>query len=204
MDNAGYHHKSLKTALIENGLKLFDEVGYNKFSLRKVARACGVSEAAPYRHFANKDSLLAAIITQVFEKLDNSLKKAVSKYPHDLGSQLREMAFLYVKFFVENPEYMKFLFFSDIGKHIDVAKGSHKLFENSIQPYKTFISSLENYKKQENNNHTLKRRDIDAKMLASLGLIHGIAVLIAQKGFKYDGDCMELVRSIIWSDFFIK
>lgn len=204
MSNAGYHHKNLKDALIENGLKLFDEVGYDKFSLRKVAKACGVSEAAPYRHFANKDSLLTAIISQAYEKFDEALKEAVSLYPNDSGSQLREMAYLYVKFFVENPEYMKFLFFSDVNKRIEMTKESCKLSGNMVQPYQTFIHSMENYKRQIDESNTQKKVDINAMILACWGLAHGIAVLITQNDFQYDGDCLELVKNIIWSDLFIK
>lgn len=204
MDKAGYHHKNLKDALIEKGLELFDEVGYDKFSLRKVAKACGVSEAAPYRHFENKDSLLIAIISQAYEKFDEVLKEAVSRYPDDPGSQLREMAYLYVKFFVENPEYMKFLFFSDASKQIEMTKESFKLSGSMVKPYQTFIRAIEEYKKQADERNTQKKVDINAMILACWGLAHGIAVLITQNDFEFDGDCLELAKDIIWSDLFIK
>ena len=46
-----YHHGDLKTQLIREGLKLLDAEGYQGFTLRKVAKLCGVSQTAPYRHF---------------------------------------------------------------------------------------------------------------------------------------------------------
>ena len=52
-----YHHKDLRNALIETGIQLVSTEGVNAFSLRKVAAACGVSHAAPYSHFQNKEEL---------------------------------------------------------------------------------------------------------------------------------------------------
>ena len=56
-----YHHKDLRNALIEAGIQLVSTEGVNAFSLRKVAAACGVSHAAPYSHFQNKEELLEAM-----------------------------------------------------------------------------------------------------------------------------------------------
>jgi AcrR family transcriptional regulator len=204
LSNQNYHHKDLKEALIKNGLKLFDEEGYDKFSMRKVAKACGVSQTAPYRHFENKDSLIIAIISQAYHKFDQVLKEAIQRYPDDASSQLREMAYLYVKFFVENPEYLKFFFFSDVNKSIKMAKGNYSLFENMEQPYKTFINAVESYKAGNDTNGINKQADTNALVLACWGLAHGIAILITRDDFQYSGDCMELVRKIIWSDLFIK
>ena len=53
-----YHHKDLRNALIETGIQIVNTEGVNAFSLRKVAAACGVSHAAPYSHFQNKEELL--------------------------------------------------------------------------------------------------------------------------------------------------
>jgi AcrR family transcriptional regulator len=55
------HHEDLKNELIEKGLKILNKEGYEGFSLRKAARACGVSQTAPYRHFKDKDALVEAI-----------------------------------------------------------------------------------------------------------------------------------------------
>ena len=56
-----YHHKNLRNALIEAGIELVSKEGINGFSLRKAAAACGVSHAAPYSHFQNKEDLLEAM-----------------------------------------------------------------------------------------------------------------------------------------------
>ena len=67
-----YHHGDLKQQLIREGLRLLDTAGYDGLTLRKVAKACNVSQTAPYRHFKNKDELIAAITMQAMASLMNS------------------------------------------------------------------------------------------------------------------------------------
>ena len=55
MDNKPYHHGNLRSALVEAGLELISMEGEETLSLRKAALKCGVSNAAPYAHFNNKD-----------------------------------------------------------------------------------------------------------------------------------------------------
>lgn len=195
MGKAGYHHKNLKEEMIANSIKIIGEEGYGKFSMRKVAKACGVSHAAPYRHFADKDSLLAAIFDQMNDKFDRILKSALVKYPDDAKSQLREMAYLYVKFFVENPEYMNFLFFSDLNKTIQPEDGSQNLLLKS-QPYQTFIGAVERYRQSGTNGSRLK--DQESLILSLWGLAQGISVLITQNYFPCGKDCLSMVYKVLW------
>jgi AcrR family transcriptional regulator len=195
LGKAGYHHKNLKEEMIKNSIRIIGEEGYGKFSMRKVAGACGVSHAAPYRHFKDKDSLITAIFDQVNEKFDRILKSALEKHPSDTKDQLREMAFLYIKFFVENPEYMKFLFFSDFNKAIQEKTGAPNMVEIS-RPYHTFISTVERFRAAGGKD--IRQIDQEAHILSLWGLAHGIAVLITQGNFRCEGDPLELVREIVW------
>ena len=69
-----YHHGDLRNALIEAGLKIINVSGKDSLSLRKVASACGVSHAAPYAHFSDKESLMEAI------KQMDSLRNLMMRY----------------------------------------------------------------------------------------------------------------------------
>ena len=75
-----YHHKNLRNALIETGIQLVSTEGVNAFSLRKVAAACGVSHAAPYSHFQNKEELLEAM-DHNFEGYDAIFRMVHDKTP---------------------------------------------------------------------------------------------------------------------------
>ena len=200
MTKENYHHENLKAELITKGLKLLDEEGYENFSLRKVAKACHVSHTAPYRHFKSKDDLIMAIAIEAHYKFNQCLEEAVNKYPNDNKIQLKEMGYAYVKFFVENPEYLRLLFLSDFAnsiKHIN-----HDTFINGEQPFNTFYKAIERCQSEIQNGEG-DSVDPNALALSSWGLVHGMAILIAQKDFSYDGEYLDLVRKILWDKTFL-
>lgn len=202
MTNENYHHENLKSELIDKGLKLLDEEGYENFSLRKVAKACGVSHTAPYRHFKNKDDLIMAIALEALHKFNLSLQEAVDKYPNDLKSQLKEMGYAYVKFFVENPEYLRLLFLSDLSKHLENNE-NYKSMTNEAQPFMTFIKAIERYQSEKQNRQG-KSVDPNELALSCWGLVHGMAILIAKNDFPFEGDYLELTRKILWNKTFLE
>jgi AcrR family transcriptional regulator len=202
VSNETYHHENLKDELIKEGLKLLDEEGYENFSLRKVAKACDVSHTAPYRHFSSKDDLILAIALEAHHKFNQCLEEAVNKYPNDNKSQLKEMGYAYVEFFVENPEYLRLLFLSDLAINF---KNKHmETFKNGEQPFQTFYKAIERFQAESQNSDAGKSADPNALALSSWALVHGMAILIAKKDFSYGGDYLELVRKILWSETFLK
>jgi len=72
-----YHHVDLRTTLLEAAVALIGEVGPRAFTLREVARRAGVSHNAPYRHFAGKDELLAAVAAEGFDRLTAAMERAM-------------------------------------------------------------------------------------------------------------------------------
>jgi AcrR family transcriptional regulator len=72
----GYHHGNLRQALIEAARALIGEKGPAGFTFAEAARAAGVSAAAPYRHFRDRDALMADVAAQGFERFETVLSKA--------------------------------------------------------------------------------------------------------------------------------
>jgi AcrR family transcriptional regulator len=72
----GYHHGNLREALIEAALRLIGEKGPAGFTVAEAARAAGVSPAAPYRHFRDRDELMADVARRGFEAFAAALRKA--------------------------------------------------------------------------------------------------------------------------------
>ena len=68
-----YHHGNLREALIDAALSLIREKGPAGFTIAEAARAAGVSPAAPYRHFRDRDALMADVATRGFEALAAAL-----------------------------------------------------------------------------------------------------------------------------------
>jgi Transcriptional regulator len=203
LGKSGYHHKNLKEEMIVNSIRIMGSEGYDSFSMRKVAKACGVSHTAPYRHFKNKENLIEAVIEQVNNKFDQFLKEARSKHPDDIKNQLREMAFSYIKFLVENPEYMRFLFFSDFNRKFSEENTEKTPVYNMSLPYQTFIQAVRDYRASL-LEQSQKPADEEELILFIWGMAHGISVLFTQKYYHYEGDFLELVRQIIWDVDFIR
>ena len=100
MKKEQYHHGNLRQALIEEGIRLMSEG--KEVSLRKVAAGCGVSQAAPYAHFKNKDDMLEAMEQHVLEQLMKVLEKAEDKSGSAYENMMR-LGEAYVLFFLDHP-----------------------------------------------------------------------------------------------------
>ena len=105
-----YHHGDLHNALIEAGLALLSESGAAALDLRKVARKAGVSHAAPYRHFADKQALVAAINEEGFRRLAAQIQSSLEKSSDDPLEQLQSIGIAYVSFAQEQPWLMREMF----------------------------------------------------------------------------------------------
>ena len=77
-----------RTRLILYGLRYMAENGTDNISLRKIAAECGVSCAAPYKHFEDKDDFIAAIIQYVADKWTEIANGIINEYPDDMRKQL--------------------------------------------------------------------------------------------------------------------
>jgi AcrR family transcriptional regulator len=110
-----YHHGDLKRALTQAALGLVQEKGPKGFTLREVARRAGVSAAAPYRHFADKAQLLAAVAAQGFVQLHDTLSATAAKTA-DPTTQLLDMGRAYVRWAVTHPDYYQVMFGSELDK----------------------------------------------------------------------------------------
>jgi AcrR family transcriptional regulator len=73
-----YHHGDLPTALVRATLEIVAECGVHGFSVAEAARRTGVSPAAPYRHFADRDALLAAAADTIARDLRDSCTEAAA------------------------------------------------------------------------------------------------------------------------------
>src|ERR1700755_3363189 len=76
-----YQHGDLREALVDAGLKLLIEGGVEDLSLRAAAQLAGVSHAAPYRHYRDKDALVAAIAERGFRLLTESMRSELAEHP---------------------------------------------------------------------------------------------------------------------------
>jgi AcrR family transcriptional regulator len=110
MEEKKYHHGDLKNALIQAGVEILAKDGLHGLSLRSVARKAGVSHAAPYAHFSDKQALIAAISTEGYKLLYDQLDAAILGHAGDVHRQLIEIAWTYVQFAIHQNEFFKIMF----------------------------------------------------------------------------------------------
>jgi AcrR family transcriptional regulator len=118
-EKAAYHHGDLKNALIQAGIDILSKEGVEGLTLRKAARVAGVSHAAPYAHFTDKQALIAAISTEGYRRFYEKLSAAVSAYPDEPLRQLLEGAWDYMKFALDDPAHFHITFSGAVEREKD-------------------------------------------------------------------------------------
>lgn len=113
MDEARpYHHGDLKAALVRAGLAAVAASGPEAVSLRDLAQSLGVSRAAPYRHFADRKALLAALAAEGFTQLRAAYDQALS-HAADPQAALRGLAGAYLSLALTKPGLFRVMFEAD-------------------------------------------------------------------------------------------
>ncbi len=107
-DAKPYHHGNLREALLETAFGLVDSHGTEAISMRALAREAGVSSAAPFRHFADKQVLLQAVAQRAAAELDRKLDGASSDRD-DALTQFRAMTVAYVRFAADHPNLFELI-----------------------------------------------------------------------------------------------
>ncbi|MDC9822587.1 TetR/AcrR family transcriptional regulator [Devosia sp. ZB163] len=112
-----YHHGDLKRALVEAALEMLVEGGAEAVGMRELARRVGVSAAAPYRHFRDKQALIQAVAAVGFERFHEAVEGARDGVPED--EQFGAMAEAYVKFALAHPRLYRLMFSAELGQFGD-------------------------------------------------------------------------------------
>ncbi len=104
-----YHHGDLRHSIVKAALEILGETQSLEFSLRELARRAGVSHNAPYKHFADKPELLAAVSAAGFEMLAKRMAHEVTRLRNS-REQLFAMLRAYIAHGVENPALYSLMF----------------------------------------------------------------------------------------------
>lgn len=167
--NGGYHHGNLRNALIAQGRLELEKMGPQELSLRNLARAVGVSEAAPSRHFAGKAGLLAAIAADGFMELA-SIRFRIAHSGDDALTVVYRMMDSYVDF----ARAHKGLFNLMVGPRIVARDAYPELSERSAESFTAFARAVEQYAKECG----WKKESLPFVVHAAWAMEHGLATLI--------------------------
>jgi AcrR family transcriptional regulator len=106
----GYHHGNLREALIRAALELIAKKGAAGFTFAEAARFAGVSPAAPYRHFRDRDELMANVALRGFEQFEAALARAWDDGRPDALAALDRLGKAYLEFARSQPAYYSAMF----------------------------------------------------------------------------------------------
>ncbi len=155
-----YHHGDLRAACLRAALELLEEGGEGALSLRAVARRAGVSAAAPYRHYADRQALVSAIAAVGYRELARRL--AAAHPSPSTPEQLASVAAAYVQFALERPALFRTMFAEPCDRDSDervAATATVSLYLRAIVA------------------RTFPQADADPLATAIWALVHGLAFL---------------------------
>ena len=162
-----YHHGNLRVALLDAAIHLIAEVGPAGFNLREVARRAGVSHNAPYRHFRNRDDLMAAVAEQGFRELTQAMLGGTGSHAR-ARDRLKQAGLAYVRFALRRPQHFAIMFDAPnfTTRHPDSTDASARAFGTLV----TLVEACQ----QEGS---LPRGDSLQLALVAWCTVHGIAKL---------------------------
>jgi AcrR family transcriptional regulator len=178
-----YHHGELQSALLTGAGQILEKQGIVALSVREAARRAGVSHNAPYRHFPDRESLLAALAAEGFERFAQALEDGQAR------AGLRGRGEAYLRFARENPERFRLMFGGEVPmqKHPALREAATRAFSGLAGALAQHLSGAPSG---------------DAS-IAAWALVHGLASLLlneriasAMRGGRSDD---ELARAVLGS-----
>ena len=174
-----YHHGDLRTAILRSAAKILEKEGVVKLSLREAARRAGVSHNAPYRHFQDRESLLAGIAVDGFALLGKALKSSAGK----------AMGAAYVRFALAHPQRFRLMFGGSlpIGKHPLLREAAERAFQPVVDSFRPHASE----------------QQAQVAAAAAWSLVHGMSHLLLDghfsQGKRNAGGTENFVRQVLES-----
>jgi len=168
----GYHHGNLKEALIRAALQFIAEKGPAGFTFAEAARFAGVSPAAPYRHFRDRDDLLADVARRGFEQFADALTKAWDDGRPNPMTAFERMGRAYLSFARTEPAYYSAMFEAGIAPNTsaELAAAGDRAFATMRMACERIVARLP----------SAKRPPVLMVALHVWSLSHGIASLFGR------------------------
>ena len=182
-----YHHGDLKEALVQSACTCCEESGFEKISLRSIAKEANVSQTAPYRHFKTKVDLLAAVAQCGFDELREKMERSAQKTKGLNGKeQFFEMGLAYLEFGLEKQNTY------DLMNHTSIHFGDYPdLIESSEATFTLLVSAVRGIKPE------LSEEELMSECIKAWAMIGGLVQILRKDSANLDssaGRAIELVK----------
>lgn len=165
-----YHHGDLHTGLLDAALEIIGEAGPQGLTIRAVARRAGVSHAAPYRHFTDKDELILAVVERGFALMQQTMQARKDSAPADALNQFAASGMAYVDFALQHPAYYRIMFSGDLLS----TTGHVSLQHTSTEALQEMVSDIGRCQ----TLGLVRQGDATTQALTILSTIHGFVSLV--------------------------
>lgn len=176
--------------LILAGIKVIEENGVSGFSIRRTAAECGVSCAAPYKHFKDKEDLMTAIILYIKDRWHERQLEILKEYEGDVRRQLIEISLAYIRFLMDNPHFRSIIMIKDpamLPEHVRLKSELSGVVRGLIERY------------CEETGMPEERRRVKTFIVRSL--IYGAALMFDNGEIAYNEYNFGLIASAIYREF---
>ena len=185
-----YHHGDLRAALLSAGMAALDAAPMESLSLRALAREAGVSATAVYRHFPDKDALLAALALAALDRMGRDQQAAADAVP---ASARAEAAFCatgaaYVRFAIQHPELFRLIWRTAPAG--DVLSGPIESAQVAMQCLRRSVAAV-----LPADATPQQQRDLALRCWA---LVHGLAMLVLEGQVQlHDADIGRVIAGMV-------
>ena len=183
-----YHHGELRSALIEAALEILEVGGMEGLSLRVLARATGVTAAAPYSHFRDKDDLLAAVAETGFQRLAIQMAEEATGQ-NGVQARIEKLMSAYVRFAVANKKLFQLMF----SRELAVMKDYPTLAMTAGKSYSLISAALA--------ARSASAEDTRFLTVSIWSLCHGLTTLIVDEKIKLEqfgsGDIYAFIKRTV-------
>jgi AcrR family transcriptional regulator len=167
-----YHHGDLRRALVDAALRALERQRPEDLSLRALGRELGVSPRAPYRHFATREELLAAVAVEGFRTFGALMQARVAKAGADPLARLCTIAEGYVLFAVEQPASFRVMY----APYATVKESAPELLETRAEGHRATMEIIA----EGQAMGLLREGDPMQLALVLWSSMHGLAVLLTE------------------------
>ena len=181
---------NLKVELILAGIREIEAHGVRGFSLRRVAKNCNVSCAAPYKHFADLNDFFLAIIRYINQQWYRQQQRIIREWPDDPRRQLTEISVAYIAFLMDNPHVRSIIMLreDDISAELQHEKAS--LSRCTMECIRAYCDKV-------NMPHEVEVR----KTFVIRSIIYGAALMFDNGELPYTEENRQHVRYLIDREF---
>jgi len=181
----------MRERLILAGIQVIEADGVSGFSIRRTAAVCGVSCAAPYKHFRDKEDLMTAIILYIQERWYECQRELLMRLG-DCGTrtQLIEISLAYIRFLMENPHFRSIIMMKDPAMDPEQVRLKSGLSKTVMQLIDRYCDEVQ---------MTPERRRVKTFVVRSL--IYGAALMFDDGEIAFNEENFRLIAEAIGREF---